>query len=113
MFSKRKDVSGYKLRNLINSQNGMYLMYKFNIHKQHVQIPTSITVDSDFDFDLLQKAFDIEIERNESLRLRFVKIKGEVKQYVVEPYKLKVEHKHFSSVEEQEAFFSADAQKPC
>lgn len=113
MFSKKKDVSGYKLHNLINSQNSMYLMYKFTLHKQQVQIPTSVMVDTDFDFELLQKAFDIEIERNESLRIRFVKEKGEIKQYFIEPYKLKVEHKHFSSVEEQDAFFSADAEKPC
>lgn len=113
MFSKKKDVSGYKLHSLINSQNGMYLMYKFTLHKQQVQIPSSVTVDTDFDFELLQKAFDIEIERNESFRIRFVKEKGEIKQYFIEPYKLKVEHKHFSSVEEQEAFFNADAEKPC
>lgn len=113
MFGKKKDISGYKLYNLINSQNDMYLMYKFGLHKQQVQIPTSITVDCDFDFDLLQKALDIEIERNESLRIRFTKIKGEIKQYFIEPYKHKVERKHFSSVEEQQAFFDADAQKPC
>ena len=113
MFSKKKDVSGYKLHSLINSQNGMYLMYKFTLHKQQVQIPTSITVDRELDFELLQRAFDIEIERNESLRIRFVKEKGEIKQYFIEPYKLKVEYKHFSSVEEQQAFFDADAQKPC
>ena len=69
MFGKKKDVSGLKLYDLCNSQNGMYLMYKFNLQKQQVQIPTSITVDRELDFDLLQKAFDMEIERNESFRL--------------------------------------------
>ncbi|MBR5438100.1 MAG: hypothetical protein IKV21_04195 [Clostridia bacterium] len=113
MFGKKKDLSGYKLYDLCNSQNGMYLMHKFTLHKQQVQIPTSVTVDYDLDFDLLQKAFDIEIGRNESLRIRFTKVKGAVKQYFIEPYTLKVEHKHFSSVEEQQAFFDADAQKPC
>ncbi len=113
MFSKKKDVSKLKLHDLTNSQNGMYLMYKFTLHKQQVQIPTSVTVDKDFNFDILQKAFDIEIERNESLRIRFAKVKGAVKQYFIEPYKLKVEHKHFANVEEQDAFFNADAEKPC
>ena len=80
MFSKKKDVSGHKLYDLINSQNGMYLMYKVSLHKQQTQIPTSVTVDYKLDFDLLQKAFDIEIERNESLRLRFTKVKGAIKQ---------------------------------
>lgn len=112
MFSKKKDVSGHKLYDLINSQNGMYLMYKFSLHKQQTQIPTSVTVDYELDFDLLQKAFDIEIERNESLRLRFTKVKGAVKQYFIAPYKFKVERKHFSSLEQQQAFFDQDAQKP-
>ena len=107
MFGKKKDLSGYKLYDLCNSQDGMYLMYKFNLQKQQVQIPTSITVDRDLDFDLLQKAFDMEIERNESFRIRFVKVKGAVKQYFIEPYTFKVERKHFSSVEEQEAFFDS------
>ena len=98
MFAKKKDVSGYKLYDLCNSQNGMYLMYKFGLHKQQVQIPTSVTVDRELDFDLLQKAFDIEIGRNESLRIRFVKVKGKVKQYFIEPYKLTIEQKHFSSL---------------
>lgn len=113
MFGKKKDLSGYKLHDLCSSQDDMYLMYKFNIQKQQVQIPTSITVDRELDFDLLQKAFDMEIERNESFRIRFTKVKGQVKQYFIEPYTYKVERKHFSSVEEQNAFFGADAQTPC
>lgn len=113
MFSKKKDVSKFKLYDLIPSQNGMYLMYKFGLHKQQAQIPASITItEYDFDFELLQKAFDIEIERNESLRNRFVKVGKEVKQYFLDEFSYQVPVKHFSSLEEQEAFFSKDAPIP-
>ena len=58
-------------------------MFKFGLHKQMVQIPTSVAVDYELDFDLLQKAFDIEVQRNDSLRNRFKKVKGKVKQYFI------------------------------
>ena len=112
MFSKKKNLSGYKLYDITNSQNGMYLMYKFGLHKQMVQIPTSVAVDYELDFDLLQKALDIEIQRNDSLRNRFTKEKGKVKQYFLKECSYKATLKEFASVQEQNAFFSEDAMKP-
>ena len=112
MFGKKKRNPEYKLYDITNSQNGMYLMFKFGLHKQMVQIPTSVAVDYELDFDLLQKAFDIEIQRNDSLRNRFKKVKGKVKQYFIDEYQYTVPMKEFASVQEQEAFFSEDAQKP-
>ncbi len=113
MFGKKKDVSKYRLYDIIPSQNAMYLMYKFGLHKQQAQIPASITVtDYDFDFELLQKAFDIEIQRNESLRNRFVKVGKEIKQYFIDDFSYEVPVKYFKNLEEQEEFFSKDAPIP-
>lgn len=112
MFGKKKDISKYKLYDIIPSQNAMYLMYKFGIHKQQAQIPCSVTVDYELKFDLLQKAFDIEIERNEILRNRFVKVGKELKQYFLDEFSYTVPVKYFASLEEQEAFFSEDAPIP-
>lgn len=109
MFRNKKDLSQYKLYDIVPSQEAMYLMYKFGLHKQMTQIPTSVTVDYELDFELLQKAFEIEIERNDSLRNRFVKVDGKVKQYFLDTCSFKVHVKHFSSVEEQEEFFAKDA----
>ena len=98
---------------LIPSQQTMYMMVKYSFHKQLVQIPVSFAIDRKIDFDILEKAFNIEVERNDSLRLRFIKDKGTIRQYFlpsVDPMKIPV--KHFASIEEQEAFFGADAQKP-
>ena len=47
----------YDLYDLIPSQETMHLMVKYSFKKQIVQIPCSIVVDSDIDFDLMQKAF--------------------------------------------------------
>ena len=98
---------------LIPSQLNMYLMVKFSPHKQIVQIPTSFAIDKDIDFDLLTKALNIEYQRNDSLRLRFKQTKGKLKQYFLNSYRVdSVPILHFSSAEEQDAFFSKDAQTP-
>ena len=109
---KKKELPPYKLYNLIPSQQTMYLMVKYSFHKQLVQIPTSFTVDIDIDFDLLQKAFDIEVQRNDSLRNKFVKTEEGIKQYFLPKAQYTIPFKHFACVEEQEEFFSKDAQKP-
>ena len=90
----------------------MYLMHKFSLHKQQAQIPTSITVETELDFVVLQKAFLIEIERNDSLRLKLTKTKNGVMQYFGEAYDYNVPVKCFDSVEEQQAFFDKDAPVP-
>ncbi len=108
-----KKTSDYVLYDLIPSQQTMYLMFKYTFSKQISQIPTSFCVDKELDFELLTKALNIEFERNDSLRLRFVKVDKQIKQYFLPSYKMsKVPCKYFRNAEEQEAFFAADAQKP-
>lgn len=104
----------YKLYDLIPSQQTMYLMFKYTFSKQISQIPTSFCVeDVDLDFDLLTKALNIEFERNDSLRLRFIKVDKQLKQYFLPSYKMnKVPCKYFRSKEDQQAFFEKDAQIP-
>ncbi len=112
MFGKKKDVSGFKLYDITPSQDGVYLMYKFGLHKQQTQIPSSVSVEKELDFELLQKAFDIEVQRNDSLRNRFVKKDGKVKQYFIPEYSRKIEVKYFDSPEQEQAFFDNDAKTP-
>ncbi len=101
------------LYDLIPSQQTMYLMVKFSFHKQLTQIPISFSVEEDLDFGLLKRAFNIELERNDSLRLRFVMVDKKIKQYFEKHKTLNyIQVKRFKNLEEQEAFFSKDAQKP-
>ena len=100
------------LYDTIPSQDCMYLMHKFSIHKQMAQIPTSFILKTEFDLEILQKAFNIVISRNDSLRLAFVKKGGKLMQYFREPYSYKVPLKYFRSRQQQEEFCAADAKKP-
>ncbi|MGI6773502.1 MAG: hypothetical protein GX264_07640 [Clostridiales bacterium] len=98
---------------LIPSQQTMYFMLKYSLHKQVMQIPMSLTVNQKLDFDVLQKAVEIECERNDSMRLRYFKEKGEVKQYFLPEYKIgKIPVVTFKSKDEQEKYLTEDAQKP-
>lgn len=101
------------LYDLIPSQQTMYIMVKYSIHKEVIQIPASIAVGEKLDFDLLKKAFNIEIERNDALRLRFTKVDGKIKQYFIDPYKVdNIPVMEFKSKEEQDKFLSKDAKTP-
>lgn len=98
---------------LIPSQQNIYMVVKFSFHKQIVQIPSSFAVDRDIDFDLLNKALNVEIERNDSLRLRFEKSGDTIKQYFIDEYKIdSVPVLSFRTKKEQDDFFAKDAQKP-
>ena len=98
---------------LIPSQTNIYMLVKFSFHKEIVQIPASFSIEKDIDFDLLTKALNVELQRNDSLRLRFKKIDGDIKQYFLDEVHVdSVLTKKFTSAEEQEAFFAKDAVTP-
>ena len=98
---------------LIPSQETMYLMQKYTLHKQIVQIPSAFAVDLDVDFNTLLKALNIEIQRNDSLRLRFKKNGKKIQQYFLDSYKIdSVKILSFKTEDEQNKFFEKDAQTP-
>lgn len=111
-MKKNTTALPYKLYDIIPSQDAMYLMYKYGIHKQMAQIPSSLTIKDEMDFDLLREAFNIAITRHDCLRLRFIKVNKEIKQYFGPEYRYELPVMHFKSLEEQEAFFEKDAVKP-
>lgn len=101
-----------QIYNLINSQEMVRFMWKYAIHRQSTQIPLSVAFDEPLDFGLLARAVNIEIERNDCLRLRIFRQKGKIKQFFLNKYRLrKILLKDFSSKEEQEKFFDADASR--
>ncbi len=87
------------------------LKYSF-FHKQVIQIPASIVVKRKINFDIMQKALEKEIERNDCMRLRFSKKHG-FTQYFEEKVEIgKIPVLNFKSQQEQDEFLTADAQKP-
>lgn len=97
---------------LTPSQMTMNIMLTLSLHKNVLQIPTSLTLEEKLDFDILTKAFNEEIKRNDCLRLRFIKVDNKQKQYFLDEYHVdKVVVKHFSNDETMKEFFDEDAQK--
>lgn len=87
------------------------LKYSF-FHKQVIQIPASVIFTKKVDFDLMKKALNIEIQRNDCMRLRFVKKGGKYYQYFLDEYTLEdVPVVTFKTKEEQEAYLNADGGK--
>ncbi len=112
-MAKKAPITDKPLYDLIPSQETMYIMLKYSLHKEVTQIPASFAVTEKIDFDLLKKAFNIEIERNDALRLRFTKVDGKIKQYFIDPYTVdEIPVKEFKSKEEQDNFFLKDAKTP-
>ena len=101
-----------KLYDIIPSQDCMYLMHRFSVHKQMAQIPTSFTLKADLDLEVLRKAFNIMIERHDCLRLAFTKKNGKLKQYFRDSYRYNVPLRYFRNDEERESFCNEDAKKP-
>lgn len=99
---------------LIPPQEMIQFMLRYSFfHKQVTQIPESIIVSKEIDFDLMKKAFNIEIERNDCLRLRFFKEKGRIKQYFLDEYKLdEIPIINFKSEKERIDTLTADARRP-
>lgn len=99
---------------LIPPQEMIQFMLRYSFfHKQVTQIPESIIVNKDIDFNIMKKALNIEIERNDCLRLRFFKDKGKIKQYFLDEYKIEsVPVLEFGSEQERIDVLTADARKP-
>ena len=108
---KRPECAVYEL---IPPQEMIQFMLKYSFfHKQVTQIPESIIVNKDIDFDLMEKAFNIEIERNDCLRLRFFKEKGRIRQYFLPEHKIgNIPVLNFKSEQERIDILTADARKP-
>ena len=109
-----KPKAGTEVFELIPSQKMINFMLKYSFfHKQVIQIPMSIVTSTPIDFDVLKKALNIEIERNDCMRLRFYKEHGEFYQYFLDKFVVEdVPVMTFSTEEEQETFLTADARKP-
>lgn len=99
---------------LIPPQDMIQFMLKYSLfHKQVTQIPESIITEKEIDFDLMKKAVNIEIERNDCMRLRFFKEKGKIKQYFLDKFELNdIPVLTFKTKQEQEETLTADAQTP-
>ncbi len=95
--------NGFTTYPLTGPQNTTYFQRLVSFHKQTNQIPTNIRLDRKLDRELLAKAMEVEIQRNDGLRLRLQKKKGKVEQFFIDAYPVKeVEFKDFTGKTEEE-----------
>ncbi|NLA85272.1 MAG: hypothetical protein GX854_12345 [Clostridiales bacterium] len=73
-----------KYYSLSDAQRILFHSQKYAIYKQVNNICTLVLVDTRLDFDIFKKAIMKAYERNDSFRIRIVKVKGEMKQYFAE-----------------------------
>ena len=70
-----------QLYELTSGQDVVYLQCRLSLHKNVVNIVSSLTLDEDVDFELLKVAFNKVAERNDCLRIKFVKQGKNLMQY--------------------------------
>ena len=87
------------------AQNVPYLQCRYTLFKRVINIISSITLSEDVDFELMEKAYNLVVERNDCLRIKFFKQKGVLKQYFLEekPYQ-KISVVKYETKEKFDAF---------
>lgn len=95
------------------SQGVSYLQCRYTLFKRVINILSSITVSDDVDFALMEKAYNIVVERNDCLRIRFFKRKGELCQSFDDkrPYK-KIRVVKYDTQKQFDSFINSYKKRP-
>lgn len=95
---------GYKVYPLTVAQKFHFYYLKFCPKKQVVNIGTSLTIETELDWEVLKQSIYKAYERCESMRIRFAEDKdGTCYQYVVDKEERDIEFADFSNKTEEEA----------
>ena len=92
--------------NLSTAQDVPYMQCKYSLYKRVINILSSIVLDEEVDFELMDQAFKLLVERNDCLRIRFFKKRGKLMQYFGDSGKnsKKVPVLSFETKQQQDAF---------
>ena len=105
LFKGETKMNEKNIYELTPSQEVSYLQCKYTLFKRVVNILSSVTFDEEIDFDLMKKAFNLVVERNDCLRIKFFKKDKQLMQYFDDPKPLeKIPFYDFKTEEEQFAF---------
>ncbi|MBQ9790263.1 MAG: hypothetical protein IJW24_01555, partial [Clostridia bacterium] len=97
---------------LTSGQEVVNLQAMLSIHKNVVNIMSSLTLDEDIDFELLKKAFNLVVERNDCLRIKFFKKGGKLVQIFEDERTIKdIPVLKFETEKEQMAFINKNTKK--
>ena len=92
--------------NLSLTQDVAYMQCQYSLYKRVINILSSITIDEEVDFEIMEQAFRLLVERNDCLRIRFFRKNGKLMQYFSDCVKnsKKVPVLSFETKEQQDAF---------
>ncbi len=102
-----------KYYDLSSAQQILFTSQQFTIYRQVNNVCTSVLLDIALDFDILREAIKIAYQRNDSFRIRLIKVKGKVKQYFADHEDPNIGYLDFSdkSFEEMEKVLYKIARK--
>ena len=107
-----KDKPSSPVYRPIHSQEMVQYMWRYTLHMQATQIPCAVIFDEALDWKILARAVNIEIERNDCLRLRVFRQGLRLRETFLPQYRLeKIPFREFSAQSEQDAYLNADASK--
>lgn len=100
-------MSERKLYALSPSQRSIFLAWKYSFKKQVMNITTSVLIDADLDLNVLKRAAEKAIQRNDSFAIRITKHEKDRMQYFAEPAVINLDIVDFSGKTEEamEKFF--------
>lgn len=102
-----------KLYQTTLAQDVVLLQTKYCLDKRVVNILASMASSTPLDFSIMLDAFNLVVQRNDCLRLRFVKQKGKLMQYFEPNVKLEsIPYKEFKTQEEFDCFIAKIRKKP-
>ena len=106
-----KKINKDELIDLNFAQNVPLLQCKYSLFKRVINILASMSTKEDLDFNLLDKAFNLVVERNDCLRISFHK-DGKVWKQIFEKERIyNPVHLEFKTKEEQDEFIAKVGKK--
>ena len=84
-------MENFKLYNLTSPQNAIYLTEEYASGSSVNLISGNVLIDEEVNFDLLEKALNLFVQRNDAIRIRVCMENNKPKQYIQDyiPFKLK------------------------
>lgn len=116
MNSENCIYNGKILYPLSHPQKRIWYTEKVYTNTSLYNIGGPIRIKGTVDFSLLEEAINIFVKRNEGLRLKFVEIDGEIRQYICDYERIKLDFldfsQHHNPVEEFNRWVEEEAKKP-
>ena len=97
------------------SQDVSYLQCRYTLFKRVINILSSVTLPEKVDYEIFNQAYKLLVKRNDCLRIKFFKKKGQLMQYFEDYDESKVADVPvltFETKEKQDAFIDKTRKKP-